>query len=115
VSSDRSQRDNQFQGRIMNTATFPTATFTLTRPIQLGSLPAAGSTITAQATGTLAMHGVTKAVTVAVSARRTAAQIQVSGSIPIAFADWNIPNPTFGPVSTDDHGTLEFLVDLTHA
>ncbi len=27
VKSDRSQRDNQFQGRIMDTARFPTATF----------------------------------------------------------------------------------------
>jgi hypothetical protein len=26
------------------------------------------------------------------------------------FADYNIPNPTFGPVSTDDHGVLELLV-----
>src|SRR3954470_5572025 len=27
VSSDRSQRDNQFRGRIMDTSTYPTATF----------------------------------------------------------------------------------------
>ena len=32
--------------------------------------------------------------------------IQVLGSIPITFGDWNIPNPSFGPVSTDDHGIL---------
>src|SRR3954470_4566960 len=35
VNSDRSQRDNQFHGRIMDTATFPTATFKLTSPIDL--------------------------------------------------------------------------------
>src|ERR1700682_5558172 len=46
VKSDQSQRDSQFQGRIMDTATYPTATFTLTQPIQLGSVPAAGITVT---------------------------------------------------------------------
>ena len=115
VSSDRSQRDSQFQGRIMNTSSFPTAMFTLTQPIALGPLPASGATVTESATGTLTMHGATKPVTFSVTARRNGAQIQVSGSIPVTFANWNIPNPTFGPVSTDDHGTMEFLLDFTHA
>jgi hypothetical protein len=43
VKSDQSERDGQFQGRIMNTAMFPTAAFVLSRPIQLGSVPALGS------------------------------------------------------------------------
>ena len=37
--SPESQRDGQFQGRIMETAEFPTATFTLTEPIDLGRDP----------------------------------------------------------------------------
>jgi hypothetical protein len=32
----------------------------------------------------------------------------VVGQIPIVFADYNIPNPSFGPASTDDNGILEF-------
>src|SRR3984893_15687042 len=63
VSSDRSQRDSQFQGRIMDTATYPTATFTITKPIQLSVLPANGVQVTATATGNLMMHGTTKTVT----------------------------------------------------
>ena len=35
VESDEDQRDNQFRGRIMQTNRFPTATFTLTAPIDL--------------------------------------------------------------------------------
>jgi hypothetical protein len=39
----------------------------------------------------------------------------VTGSIPVAFADWSIPNPSFaGTVTTEDHGVIEFLVDLHH-
>src|SRR6185369_15601101 len=57
VKSDSGNRDNQFQGRIMDTSTFPTSTFTLTQPIDLGSVPAEGQTVTASATGDLTLHG----------------------------------------------------------
>ena len=37
----------------------------------------------------------------------------MSGSIPILFADWDIPNPSFtGFVTTQNHGVLEFLLKL---
>src|SRR3984893_17451263 len=111
VSSDRSQRDSQFQGRIMNTSTYPTATFALTQPIQLSTLPGDGVQVTNKASGNLTMHGTTKAVTFQLTSQRTGATIEVSGSIPITFADWNIANPSGGPATTEDHGTLEFLLD----
>jgi hypothetical protein len=54
-------------------------------------------------------------VTVDLKAVRTGNSIRVSGTIPITFADWGIPNPSFGPITTEDHGDLEFLVVLTKA
>jgi polyisoprenoid-binding protein YceI len=114
VASDQDRRDRQFQGRIMNTASFPTATFKLARPIALGSLPAEGVTSTATAVGDLTLHGTTKRVTVKLTGARSGSTIQVSGSIPIVFAEWDIPNPSFGPVSTEDNGSLEFLLKLSH-
>jgi polyisoprenoid-binding protein YceI len=110
VKSDRSQRDGQFQGRIMDTAQFPTSTFELTQPIALGTVPADGKVVTYKATGKLTLHGTTKTVTVDLDAKRAGDNIDVSGSIPITFAEWNIPNPSFGPASTEDHGELEFLL-----
>lgn len=115
VRSDESRRDNQFRGRIMNVATYPTATFTLTEPIQLGAIPAEGVEGTATATGELTLHGTTKTVVVTITGKRTGATIQVSGSIPITFADWNIPNPSGGPASTEDHGSIEFLLNFTRS
>ncbi len=115
VTSDQSRRDGQFNGRIMDTATYPTATFTLTEPIKLGSVPAQGGQRTFQATGDLTLHGVTKPVTFQVTGRYTGSTAQILGSIPITFADWNIPNPSFGPVTTEDHGVLEFSLNLAHA
>jgi polyisoprenoid-binding protein YceI len=115
VQSDESRRDNQFQGRIMDTATYPTATFKLAQPIELSSLPADGATISAKAQGQLTLHGTTRQVTVDVSAQRSGGSIRLSGQIPVTFADWNIPNPSFGPASTEDHGLIEFLLVLARA
>jgi polyisoprenoid-binding protein YceI len=115
VKSDESRRDNQFQGRIMNTAQFPNATFKLTQPIALGSEPADGKQITVPATGELTMHGVTKSVTTTLNAQRTGDTIEVQGTIPIVFADYGIPNPSFAGITTEDHGELEVLIKLSHA
>jgi len=115
VTSDRSERDGQFQGRIMDTADFPTATFKLTQPVDLSTLPASGVKVTESATGKLDMHGVTKSVTFDVTAQRNGSAIQVLGSIPITFADWNIANPSGGPATTGNTGTLEFLLNFAHA
>jgi len=109
-SSDRTQRDGQFRGRIMQTSQFPTATFKLTSPIELGSVPAANSVITKKATGQLTLHGVTKTVTFDVKAQRTASgTIEVNGEVPVKFADYNINDPSGGPAQTEDHGVLVFL------
>src|SRR4051812_40812400 len=54
MTSDQTRRDNQFQGRIMNTATYPTATFKLAQPI---TLPSSGGRVTTKANGELTTHG----------------------------------------------------------
>jgi polyisoprenoid-binding protein YceI len=113
VQSDEDRRDSQFRGRIMNVTQYPTATFTLTSPIELDSLPDDGSTVTVPASGDLTLHGTKKPVTVNVTARRSGAIISVNGTIPVVFADYNIPSPSFGPASVEDHGEIEFLVNFT--
>ena len=116
VTSDESRRDEQFDGRIMEVSSYPTATFSLTRPIALGSIPAAGVRSTYTATGDLTLHGVTKQVTFAVAGRLSGSSVQIAGSIPITFADYGISNPSFPPVvTTEDHGLLEFSLVFTHA
>jgi polyisoprenoid-binding protein YceI len=112
VSSDRSQRDGQFRGRIMNTSQFPTATFKLTSPIPLSSVEV-NKEITATATGNLTLHGVTKKVTFNVVAKRVTGQIKVNGSIPIHFSDYSINNPSGGPAQVGNDGTLEFTLVFT--
>jgi len=111
IKSDESQRDVQFNGRIMETSTYPTGTLRVTSPIALAPVPAAGVVKVYRATGDLTLHGHTRPVSFALSAERAGADLEVSGTIPIVFADYDIGNPSFGSfVSTGKSGTLEFLV-----
>ena len=113
VTTDEDRRDDAFQGRIMETATYPTATFELTEPIILEEPPADGETVTATANGELTLHGTTRAVTVEITVQRSGDTVKASGSIPVTFADYGIANPSFGPVSTEDNGEVEFLLAFT--
>jgi polyisoprenoid-binding protein YceI len=116
IRSDKSQRDDRFNGPIMEVARYPTGTFALTSPVDLAPLPAAGTVKTYTAHGKLTLHGTTRAVTVTLTAQRTASGIKVAGQIPVLFSDYNIQNPSFaGFVTTQDHGLLEFLLVFTRS
>jgi polyisoprenoid-binding protein YceI len=116
IKSDESERDVQFRGRIMDTAAYPAGTLALTKPIALGALPAVGVVKGYTAVADLTLHGQTRPVTFRLSAERTSSDIEVSGSIPILFANWDIPNPSFtGFVTTQNHGVLEFLLNFARS
>ena len=109
IHSDKSQRDAQFDGRIMNVSEYPTGTFTLTAPITLKG----DSEESYTAHGNLTLHGATKAVTFPLQAELKNGQIELLGDIPVLFSDYNIANPSFaGFVTTQNHGILEFLLIL---
>lgn len=110
IESDDGRRDGQFRGRIMSTDEFPEATFVLTEPIELGTEPVEGASVTTSATGDLTLRGVTNTVTFDVEAQLQGGRIGVLGSIPVVFADYEIDNPSFGGVQTEDEGLLEFVL-----
>jgi polyisoprenoid-binding protein YceI len=113
ITSDSDRRDNQFRTRIMDVETFPTATFVLTEPLGFGAVPDGDEPLTATASGDLTLRGTTNQVTFEVEARQVRGTIEVLGQIPVVFADYGIPNPSIGPVSTEDNGLLEFLLVFT--
>jgi polyisoprenoid-binding protein YceI len=112
VTSDQSRRDGQFRGRIMEVDTYPTATFELTRPLNLSGIEDEQTQGESTATGNLTVHGVTREVTFDIKGVRSGPQIQITGSIPIVFADYNIDNPSGGPAQTEDEGLLEFALNF---
>jgi polyisoprenoid-binding protein YceI len=112
VSSDKSQRDGQFQTRIMETSKYPSATFKLTQPVDLSSAPTDGSNFTVKATGELTIHGVTKPVTLDLTAQKSGSTIKVSGNTLVTFSDYDIDNPSSPVATVGDSGQLEFLLTL---
>ena len=79
-------------------------------------MPADGQVIDATSTGDLTLHGVTKSVQIPLQARIDGDVITVAGSLPIAFADYNIQSPQGMIVlSVEDHGTLELQVHFARA
>jgi len=108
LKSDDDRRDGRLRDQAIQTGQFPTATFKLTSPIELGSAPTDGATLSATATGELTLHGVTKTVQVPVQAKLSGDVVTVTGSIDIAFADYQIEQPTsFAVLSIEDHGVME--------
>lgn len=115
IESDESRRDNQFRGRIMDVATYPTSTFKITEPLTFEAVPAEGDEVTRTAKGELTLRGTTKAVEFTVTGSLVGDEIRIAGSIPIVFAEWNIPNPSGGPARTEDNGLLEFALTFERA
>lgn len=110
MTSDEDRRDGQFRGRIMSVDEFPTSTFTLTSPIELGDLPAEGVQVTATATGDLTLRGVTRSVTFELTAVRQGANIVVSGATDLSFDEFGIPEVSNPAAQVGRTGTLELLV-----
>lgn len=113
VKSDQSERNAQFDGRIMDVAQFPTATFTLTSPITLPGIPDQGHLVHVTATGNLTLRGQTRTITMPISAERSGSSVYVLADATIVFSDFGISNPSIGGfVTTANQGTMEVLVHL---
>ncbi len=111
MTSDSTRRDEQFRTRIMSTDEFPVGTFTFAGPLEVPPVTDGGEAVKTTITGTLSLRGTEHAATFDVNAKRTGGTIAIVASTDITFADFGIPNPSIGPISTEDHGTLE--VSLT--
>jgi polyisoprenoid-binding protein YceI len=109
-ASDRSQRDDQFRKRIMDAATYPTATFKLTSPVTIPDSTTVASMNPFVVNGNLTLRGATKEVEVQMFAAIDGGRLRLTGSTEIVFSEWGIPNPSLPAafIFTGDRGTLEF-------
>lgn len=109
-TSDRSQRDDQFRGRIMETSTFPTSNFALTSPVSIPDSTDVASMEPFIVRGNLTLRDVTKEVDVQMFAAIDEGRLRLTGSTEIVFSEWGIPNPSLPAafIFTEDRGTLEF-------
>ncbi|MFJ3033836.1 YceI family protein [Curtobacterium pusillum] len=112
IATDSNQRDSYFRDSAMDTSAFPTATFELAEPIA-DAVPSGSGTTKVEASGNLTLHGVTKAVTATLEVGLNGDGVDISGSIPITFSDYDVQAPSLGFVKVDDAGAVEFLVHAT--
>lgn len=109
LSTDSGSRDRQFQG-ILKTGDFPTATFRLTKAVDMAGITSGVAKVRAE--GDLTIAGVTRQVTFDVTAQGTAAGVDVQGAIPITFADFGVQAPNLAFVRVEESGTVEMLLHL---
>ena len=116
LKSDKDLRDGQMKGRGLQTDNFPTATFRLTDPLTLPDNATSGGEVPFSAQGELTLHGVTKPVTVDLTAQFANGKIGLNGTSPVALSDYEIEKPVgFSVVSVADEGTFEFQLYLSQS
>jgi polyisoprenoid-binding protein YceI len=116
LQSDSGTRDGALRSRGLESDRFPTATFSLTQPLALPVGADTGERVTAQATGDLTIHGVTRQVEIPLQAQLVNDTMVVVGSLDLTFSDYDVEVPQSPIVlSVDDQGTLELQLLLTRA
>lgn len=114
IITNDSRRDRRVQSAI-KTSEFPTATFTLTDPIDFGQIPADGDLVTAIASGDLTVAGVTNPIEMSLEAQVVDGdKIIVVGSTVLEFSDFDVTVPS-APivVSAENSGILEVQLWFT--
>lgn len=115
VHTDSGQRDAYFRDSVMDTDAFPTATFRTTQPVPDAVPSSDTATTTARVTGLLTLHGVTRTVTATLRSGLDGDGADVSGTIPVTFADYGVTAPSLGFVRVEDTGAVEFQVHAVPA
>jgi polyisoprenoid-binding protein YceI len=115
ITSDEDRRDNRLRSEGLQTDTYPTASFTITQPIDIPASAIEGTATELTLIGDLDLHGVTKSVSIPVQARLVDGAIQVAGSVTFLLSDFEIDAPNVGGfiLSIADEGALEFAVNFT--
>ena len=117
ITSDEARRDNRLRSEGLQTDQYPTATFTITQPVEIPAAALTGTASDVTLVGDLELHGVKKSVSIPAQAQLTNGTISVAGSLNFPLSDFGITAPNIGGfiVSIEDNGTLEFLVNFTRS
>jgi polyisoprenoid-binding protein YceI len=114
ITSDEGMRDNRMRTQGLQTESFPTASFTITQPVDVPTAALSGTASGLTLVGDLTLHGVTKSVEIPAQAQLVDGVVQVAGSLTFPLSDFDIVAPNVGGfiVSIADDGTLEFAASF---
>lgn len=111
-------RDEKFASTdVIDAKKFPTAEVKITAPVDLTSVPDTGKPVDVQIPLVLTLHGVTRPESAHTSIQRNGDRVDVAGTIPIKFADYDVHPPKLlgGVLEIQPDATIEFLVHLAKA
>jgi polyisoprenoid-binding protein YceI len=109
LKSNEPMRDQHIQTIGIQSATYPKATFVLTKALVLPADALSGAVVDTSVTGDLAMHGSTKLVTIPTQIRLSSSEIHAVGSLTFPWGEFGMTAPSVGGfVSVTANATMEF-------
>ena len=113
ITTDQSRRDGRVRDAL-EVDQFPTATFVLSEPVDLGAGAANGEAVSVEAQGQMTIHGVTRDTTASLQAQLVDGTAVVVGTVPFSFADYQVEKPSAASVvSVADDAIIEFQLLFT--
>jgi polyisoprenoid-binding protein YceI len=116
LKSDRSMRDEKIREIGLQSSSYPTATFTLSKPATIPAGISSGKVVHASITGVFSIHGVSKQETLLVEMSSSGSTIQAVGSLTFPWSEFGMTAPSIGGfVNVTEHATMEFDLHLTRS
>ena len=116
LKSDRSMRDEKIREIGLESARYPTSTFSSSGDAAVPAGLAKGEIVKVTVAGVLQLHGVSKHVTIPVEMRSTGATLQAVGSITFPWGEFGMSAPSLGGfVNVTEHATMEFELRLARS
>lgn len=107
LTTDNDVRDNNMKTKLFEVERHPEATFALTKPADVSTVPDNGTKATITVTGDLTIKGKTHEVTTTLDALRDGDKFIVGGNIPVNRLDYDIKSPEFLAAKIADEGTID--------
>jgi polyisoprenoid-binding protein YceI len=116
LHSNEAMRDQHIQTIGIQSATYPKASFVLTKPAPLPPGTLTGAVVDLDVTGNVNMHGTTRRLTIPVEMRFSTTRIQAVGALTFPWGLFNMTAPSVGGfVSVENTATMEFDLVLARA
>jgi polyisoprenoid-binding protein YceI len=116
LRSNEAMRDEHIHTIGIQSATYPKASFRLTRDLTLPQAALSGKVVEVRVSGDLNMHGTTRLVTIPVELRLSPTAIRAVGALTFPWGLFNMTAPSVGSfVSVESHATMEFDLNLARS
>ena len=116
LKSNESMRDAHIHTIGIQSATYPKASFRLTRDLTLPTAALSGKVVDVKVTGDVNMHGTTRLLTIPVELRLSPSEIQAVGSLTFPWGLFNMTAPSVGGfVNVENTATMEFDLNLARS